>query len=148
MFDLRVCFQVSTMSMASINNSTVAMSSLPSNGGGMIMTSSPMNPSMVGGGGLVTNTLNKQPLTAAAVASMMGGGPQGVHPSVQHMTQGMQNGPLAARAAVVAAAAMQQQQGHLVARGQSPHQVHAVGINVGQGPRMQVCRHYSVQIKN
>ena len=93
---------------------------------------------MVGGGGLVTNTLNKQPLTAAAVASMMGGGPQGVHPSVQHMGQGMQNGPIAARAAVVAAAAMQQQ-GHLVARGQSPHQVHAVGINVGQGPRMQVC---------
>ncbi|KAJ9586265.1 hypothetical protein L9F63_020085, partial [Diploptera punctata] len=125
---------VSTMSMANINNSTVAMSSLPSNGGGMIMTSSPMNPSMVGGGGLVTNTLNKQPLSATTVAMMGGGGPQGMHPSVQHMAQGMQNGPLSARAAVVA---MQQQQSHLVARGQSPHQVHAVGINVGQGPRMQ-----------
>jgi len=140
---------VSTMSMASISNSTVAMSSLASNGG-MIMTSSPMNPiggggGMVGGGSLVTNTLNKQPLTAVP---MMGGNASGsggaMHHSVQHSVsqQAMPNGPLAARAAVVAAAALQQQQqqqqqqqGHLVARGQSPHQVHTVGISVGQ--RMQ-----------
>lgn len=136
------------MSMASISNSTVAMSSLPSNGG-MVMTSSPMNPiggggGMVGGGGLVTNTVNKQPLTA--VPTLMGGNASGgggsMHHSVQHgvAQQGMPNGPLATRAAVVAAAALQQQQqqqGHLVARGQSPHQVHTVGISVGQ--RMQVC---------
>jgi len=112
------------------------------------MTSSPMNPiggsgGMVGGGSLVTNTLNKQPLTA--VPTLMGGnasgGSGGMHHSVQHSVaqQAMPNGPLAARAAVVAAAALQQQQqqGHLVARGQSPHQVHTVGISVGQ--RMQVC---------
>lgn len=140
------------MSMASISNSTVAMSSLASNGG-MIMTSSPMNPiggggGMVGGGSLVTNTLNKQPLTA--VPTLMGGNASGsggsMHHAVQHSVaqQGIPNGPLATRAAVVAAAALQQQQqqqqqGHLVARGQSPHQVHTVGISVGQ--RMQVCKH-------
>jgi hypothetical protein len=28
----------------------------------------------------------------------------------------------------------------MVARGQLPHQVHTVGINVGQ--RMQVCKHW------
>jgi hypothetical protein len=68
-----------------------------------------------------------------------------MHHSVQHSVaqQGIPNGPLAARAAVVAAAALQQQQqqqqqAQLVARGQSPHQVHTVGISVGQ--RMQVCK--------
>jgi hypothetical protein len=142
---LFLVFQVSTMSMASISNSTVAMSSLPSNGG-MVMTNSPMNPiggggGMVGGGSLVTNTLNKQPLTS--VPTLMGGNASGgggsLHHSVQHSVtqQGMPNGPLATRAAVVAAAALQQQQqGHMVARGQSPHQVHTVGISVGQ--RLQV----------
>ena len=69
----------------------------------------------------------------------MGGSRQGMHHSVQHgVAQGMPNGPLG-RSVVKAAAMQQQQQSHLVARGQSPHQVHAVGINVGQGPRMQVC---------
>jgi hypothetical protein len=74
---------------------------------------------------------------------LMGGNSSGgggsMHHSVQHSVaqQGMPNGPLATRAAVVAAAALQQQQqGHLVARGQSPHQAHTVGISVGQ--RMQV----------
>jgi hypothetical protein len=77
---------------------------------------------------------------------LMGGNASGgggsMHHTVQHNVaqQGMPNGPLATRAAVVAAAALQQQQqqGHLVARGQSPHQAHTVGISVGQ--RMQVCR--------
>jgi hypothetical protein len=79
---------------------------------------------------------------------LMGGNASGgggsMHHSVQHTVaqQGMPNGPLATRAAVVAAAALQQQQqqqqGHLVARGQSPHQVHTVGISVGQ--RMQVSK--------
>jgi hypothetical protein len=39
----------------------------------------------------------------------------------------------------VALQQQQQQQGHLVARGQLQHQVHTVGINVGQ--RMQVCKY-------
>lgn len=110
------------------------------------MTSSPMNP-IGGGGGMVggVSLVNKQPLTS--VPTLMGGnasgGGGGMHHSVQHSVaqQGMPNGPLATRAAVVAAVALQQQQqGHMVARGQLPHQVHTVGINVGQ--RMQVCKHW------
>nr|CAD7196388.1 unnamed protein product [Timema douglasi] len=100
---------VNTMSMSSLPVAMVSMSNNnnTSGGGATIMTSS---------GTMGQLTLGKQQ--------------QGV------MHHGLANGPLMART-VVAAAAMQQQQAHLVARGQSPHQVHTVGLSVGQGPRMQ-----------
>jgi hypothetical protein len=125
-------FQVNTISMTSINISVVTMNSLTSNGG-TVMVSSSMN--QTGEGSLVTNSHNKEPLTA--VPTLMGGnasdGGGSMQHSVQHSLahQGMPN-------VFVTAAAQQQQQGHLVAQGQSPHQVHTVGISIGQ--HMQVCK--------
>lgn len=90
------------------------------------------------GGGLVVNSLNKGP---QPVTMMSGGppGPQGPHHPAGHPGVGvvpgppLQNGPL--MRLQLQQQAQQQQQ--MVARGQSPHQVH--GINVGprmQGPQM------------
>ncbi|KAK6630216.1 hypothetical protein RUM43_015009 [Polyplax serrata] len=84
--------------------------------GTMIMTSSPLN--TMGGGHVVTNSLNKQPLPGNLMPQ------QGLHPSVsQHQ---LHNGPiLSARAAAM--------QGHLV-RGPGPGQNAHIGLG---GPRMQ-----------
>lgn len=131
----------SSMSMSG-NNATMSMP------GGMntnlVMTSSAAGNNMggmAGGGLIVANSLNKQPINTA---TMMGAGnPQGLHHPGAHAGVQMQNGPGIMNARAAALQQQQaQQQAHMVGgptRGQSPHQqIHQVGIvPPGQGPRMQ-----------
>lgn len=118
----------------SMNPGGLVMTS--SGGGGVTVPGSNSMSGMAGGGLIVSNSLNKQPLNTV---SMMGGNAQGIHhPGAQHGVGQMQNGPPMINARALAM--QQQQQAHMVqgpTRGQSPHQqVQQVGMGPG-GPRMQ-----------
>jgi E1A/CREB-binding protein len=131
-----------SMNTGGINSGLVMTSSSGASVAGSNSNSSMSG--MAGGGLIVANSLNKQPLNTV---TMMGGptNTQGIHHAAsQHGVAQMQNGPggmMSARA-VAMQQQQQQQQAHMVGgptRGQSPHQqVHPVGIVSGPGgPRMQ-----------